>query len=125
MVDPGPRVPPASGGLDERPVLALGHVRRTLEHQVLEQVRKPGPSRLFMPAPHVISDDDGDDRHIAVSRQDDPKAVLQLVPLDRDFVHRSVDRDGVSQLQLMILSSVAGHPPLVPPTFASRRGSTT
>ncbi len=84
--------------LDQREVLA-GHVRRALEHQVLEQVGEAGPSRHFVlradvePLVHV------DDRQLAIDVQDQLQAVRQHVLFERDLRRRRRHRcrDGSSR----------------------------
>ena len=66
--------PAASSSWSKSPYL---RVLRAHEHQVLEEVREPGPPRLLARRSHVIPDVDGDERHRVVLVQDDVQPVRQ------------------------------------------------
>ena len=68
-------------------MLALGHVRRALEHHVLEQVREPGPAPLLVAAANVVPQVDGHDRRPSIGGQDHPQAVVQPEALNRNVGH--------------------------------------
>src|SRR6185436_10096993 len=59
-------------------------VARALEHQVLEQVRKPSPAFRLDAESDVIVDPDRDGRGSRVARQDDFQTIVELVVVDRD-----------------------------------------
>ena len=63
--------------LDEPGQLAVGDVLRSLEHQVLEQVRKTGAPLPLVPRPDVVGHGHRHDRRRAIGRDDDAQAVLQ------------------------------------------------
>jgi hypothetical protein len=69
-------------------VLALGDVRRALEHHVLEEVREAGLARLLVAAADVIPEVHRHDRRTLVARQDHPQAVRELMAFDRDVGQR-------------------------------------
>ena len=88
-IEPGARIARAAGRLDEREMLSLGHVRRSLEHQVLEQMREAGAPRLLVLGAHVVPQVHRHDRGPVVAREDHAQAVGQGVALDRDMGHES------------------------------------
>ncbi len=53
----------------------FGHVLRTFEHQVLEQVCEAGAAELLVPRADVVPDVHGDDRHAGVAVQDHVQPV--------------------------------------------------
>jgi hypothetical protein len=58
-------------------VLQLLQARRALEHQVLEQVREPGPPLRLGPDPDVVVHRDADDGGTPVGSEQDPQAVVE------------------------------------------------
>ena len=86
-VEPGRGVERAAGRLHQAEVLALGHVRRALEHHVLEEVGEAGLARLLVLAADVVPEVDGDERRPRVTREDDTQPVVEQVSLDRDLGH--------------------------------------
>ena len=79
----GRAVERAAGGLHEPGVLHLRHVRRALEHQVLEEVGEAGAALGLVAHADVVEDAHRHDGHAAVGGQDDPQAVVQ-----REALHR-------------------------------------
>ena len=67
----------AAGALDQPEMRIAGHVLRALEHHVLEEVREPGASRLFVGRTDVIPEIHGDERQPVILRQDDLEPVRQ------------------------------------------------
>ncbi len=61
-------------------------VLRTVEHQMLEQVRKPGFALRFVLRTDAVPDRDGDDRRLTVRVNDHAQAVRQ-----RELLVRNVD----------------------------------
>ena len=84
-IQPGAGVEGAAGRLDEAEVLPLLHVRRALEHHVLEQVREAGLAGLLVLAADVVPEVHRDHRRARVARQDDAQPVVEGVALDRDL----------------------------------------
>ncbi len=64
--------------LDVLEVHLVGHVRRALEHHVLEQVREAGLARHLVARADVIPDVDGDDGHGVIFLHQDGQAVVEL-----------------------------------------------
>ncbi len=112
---------------DERGVLLGTHVLGAFEHQVLEEVGEPGPSRLLVLRAHVIPELHVDDRRRMILGRDDGQAVrkrrdlvLQLrrpdgsrgrtlrndamTPPDRERSHRAPGHDPDSILILRVTS---------------------
>ena len=81
-VEPGRRVDRGPGRLHQRDVLAGAHMRRALEHHVLEQVGEAGPARLLVPRADVVPEVDRDRRRAMVGTGDHPQAVVERVLLD-------------------------------------------
>ena len=77
--------------LDQREVLA-GHVRRPLEHHVLEEVREAGAARRLVLRADVEPLVDVDDRQLAIDVQDQLQAVRQHVLLEGDLGRRGRGR---------------------------------
>ena len=71
----------ARGG--EREVRARGDVLRTLEHEVLEEVRVAGVRAVLVATPDVVGDADGDGGRGVIRREHDAEAVRQLLATDR------------------------------------------
>ena len=65
-------------------VLIVGHVLRTLEHHVLEQVREAGAARDLVQRTDVVPDVDGDDRQPVIDMEDDLHSIWQRVLLVGD-----------------------------------------
>ena len=76
-------------GLLQRREVALVVVLRSLEHQVLEEMREPGHAWPFVLRTDVVPDVDGDDRHAVVLVHDDVEAVGQLAPGERQIQRRN------------------------------------
>jgi hypothetical protein len=93
-VEPGARVQGATGRLHEAEVLALLHVRRALEHHVLEQVGEARLAGLLVPAADVVPEVDRHERRAGVAREDDAQPVVQPVSLDRDLGQEMPPGDG-------------------------------
>ena len=47
------------------------------KHQVLEQMREPGLSRLFVLRPHVVPDVDGHNRRLVILMHDHGQTVVE------------------------------------------------
>ena len=80
----GAAVVVAAGALDELPVLGFLHVRRPLEHHVLEQVREPRATGSLIAGADLVPDVHGDDRRRVVWGEDDAQAIRQRELLERD-----------------------------------------
>ena len=65
----------AAGRLEQRVELAFLDVLRSLEHEVLEQVREAGSPRLLVGGADVVPDVDGDHGHALVLMQDHGQPV--------------------------------------------------
>jgi hypothetical protein len=78
----GRAVHAAARALDELEVLALLHVRRALEHHVLEQVREPGARGALVRRADVVPDIDRDHLRGVVLAEDHGEPVRQLVGLE-------------------------------------------
>ena len=101
---------------DERLVLILGDVLAALEHQVLEEVREPGPAGLLVLRADVVGDADVDDGRRVVLVEDDPQAVLEL-RRRVDQRRRTLARRGVPAAPA---ATAASPRPARPPSSASR-----
>ena len=69
----------AAGPLDKRHVLGLGHVARTLEHDVLEEVREAGLAGDLVLGADVVPDVDRGDGRQVILRDDQAEAVGQAL----------------------------------------------
>jgi hypothetical protein len=91
------RVQRAAVTLHEPHVLGLGDVHRTLEHEVLEEVREAGLPGRLMPGTHVVPEVDTDDRRGAVLAHDDAQAVVQAGGGDGPRIAGRGDRRGLGR----------------------------
>ena len=73
----------AAGAFEPRVEFARLDVARSHEHQVLEQVREPGPSRPLVRRADVVPHVDADERDAVVLVEDDAEAVRQRELGDR------------------------------------------
>ena len=83
VVQVGRPVEGAAGGLHQPGVLHLRHVRRALEHQVLEEVGEPGAALRLVAHADVVEDADGHHRDAAVGGEHDAQPVVE-----REALHR-------------------------------------
>ena len=79
----GGAVERAPGGLHQAGVLHLRHVRRALEHHVLEEVGEPGAALGLVAHADVVEDAHRHDRHAPVGGEDDAQPVVEREPLHR------------------------------------------
>ncbi len=63
-------------------VFALADVLRTLEHHVLEQMRKPGAAGVLVVRADVVTDRDGVSGRRVILGKYNPQSVSELVLLD-------------------------------------------
>ncbi len=73
-----------AGALDQLEVPVVGHVRGSLEHEVLEQVGQPGAALHLVPGAHVVPEADRGHRGQVVLGEDDAQAIGQAVLGDGD-----------------------------------------
>ena len=66
-------------------MLALTDVLRTLEHEMLEQVRESGLSGRFDPAPDVVCHVHRHEWNSTLRRHDDREPVREALDMKRDF----------------------------------------
>src|SRR5690606_10664774 len=64
-----------------------GHVARTLEHHVFEQMRKTGAPRAFVPRADFVPEIDRHYRRALLRRKDDAQAVVEPVLLEWNLYH--------------------------------------
>ena len=69
-------------------------VGRSFEHQVLEQMREAGVSRLLVLGTDVVPDVDRDDRTVVIFVEEHVEAVRERVPREGEL-HRTVPQVGV------------------------------
>ena len=84
-VEPGRAVHRPAGGLDERDVLGLRDVARTLEHDVLEEVREAGLAGDLVLGADVVPEVDRDDRSEVVLGHDHAQAVVESLVAEGDL----------------------------------------
>ncbi|GAA4366397.1 hypothetical protein GCM10023088_13010 [Actinomadura verrucosospora] len=68
-------------------MLALGDVRRALEHQVLEEVREAGAAGPLVPRAHPVPDVHGGQWYDVVFADHHAQAIAERVLMQRLFCH--------------------------------------